>query len=177
MRNIFSVLGNAFASFRDMITESERLPKNEIDAYRVRIRNHRRAVYIRAALIVVVLLAAAVIAYRVYERRSYDSYAIISEETSADNISNYCYVKGRILRYSADGAALLKSDLESVWYVSYNMTQPCVSTFGKTILIYDRRGSEVQVYDEDGRVGSFATEMPILYACCSKNGNVLKTAT
>ena len=172
MRNIFSVLGNAFASFRDMITESERLPKNEIDAYRVRIRNHRRAVYIRAALIVVVLLAAAVIAYRVYERRSYDSYEIISEETSADNISNYCYVKGRILRYSADGAALLKSDLESVWYVSYNMTQPCVSTFGKTILIYDRRGSEVQVYDEDGRVGSFATEMPILYACCSKNGNV-----
>ena len=172
MRNIFSVLGNAFASFRDMITESERLPKNEIDAYRVRIRNHRRAVYIRAALIVVVLLIAAVIAYRVYERRSYDSYEIISEETSADNISNYCYVKGRILRYSADGAALLKSDLESVWYVSYNMTQPCVSTFGKTILIYDRRGSEVQVYDEDGRVGSFATEMPILYACCSKNGNV-----
>ena len=160
MRNIFSVLGNAFASFRDMITESERRPKNEIDAYRVRIRNHRRAVYIRAALIVVVLLIAAVIAYRVYERRSYDSYEIISEETSADNISNYRYVKGKILRYSADGAALL------------NMTQPCVSTFGKTILIYDRRGSEVQVYDEDGRVGSFATEMPILYACCSKNGNV-----
>ena len=82
MRNIFSVLGNAFASFRDMITESERLPKNEIDAYRVRIRNHRRAVYIRAALIVVVLLAAAVIAYRVYERRSYDSYEIISDDSS-----------------------------------------------------------------------------------------------
>ena len=172
MRNIFSVLGNAFASFRDMITESERLPKNEIDAYRVRIRNHRRAVYIRAALIVVVLLTAAVIAFRVYERRSYDSYEVLSEETSADNISNYRYVKGKVLRYSADGASLLKSNLESVWYVSYNMTQPCVSTFGKTILIYDRRGSEVQVYDEKGKVGAFATEMPILYACCSKTGNV-----
>ena len=172
MRNIFSILGNAFASFRDMLTESERLPKNEIDAYRVRIRNHRRAVYMRAALIIVILFIAAVIAYRIYERRSYDSYEVLSEETSADNISNYRYVKGRILRYSADGAALLKSNLESVWYVSYNMTQPCVSTFGKTILIYDRRGSEVQVYDEDGKVGSFATEMPILYACCSKNGNV-----
>ena len=172
MRNIFSVLGNAFASFRDMITENERLPKNEIDAYRVRIRNHRRAVYIRAALIVVVLLTAAVIAFRVYERRSYDSYEVLSEETSADNISNYRYVKGKVLRYSADGASLLKSNLESVWYVSYNMTQPCVSTFGKTILIYDRRGSEVQVYDEKGKVGAFATEMPILYACCSKTGNV-----
>ena len=172
MRNIFSVLGNAFASFRDMITEREKLPKNEIDAYRVRIRNHRRAVYIRAALIVVVLLTAAVIAFRVYERRSYDSYEVLSEETSADNISNYRYVKGKVLRYSADGASLLKSNLESVWYVSYNMTQPCVSTFGKTILIYDRRGSEVQVYDEKGKVGAFATEMPILYACCSKTGNV-----
>ena len=172
MRNIFSILGSAFASFKDMITESERLPKNEIDAYRVRLRNHRRTVYIRAALIIVVLLVAAVIAYRVYERRSYDSYEVISEETSADNISNYRYVKGRILRYSADGASLLKPDLESVWYVSYNMTQPCVSTFGKTVIIYDRRGSEVQVYDEDGKVGSFATEMPILYACCSKSGNV-----
>ena len=172
MRNIFSILGNAFASFRDMITESEKLPKNEIDAYRVRIRNHRRAVYIRAALIIVVLFVAAVIAFRVYERRSYDSYEVISEETSADNISNYRYIQGRLLRYSADGASLLKSDLESVWYVAYNMTQPCVSTFGKTILIYDRRGSEVQVYDEDGKVGSFATEMPILYACCSKSGNV-----
>ena len=172
MRNIFSILGNAFASFRDSITESKRLPKNEIDAYRMRIRNHRRAVYIRAALIIVALLVAAVIAYRVYERRSYDSYEVISEETAADNISNYRYIKGKILRHSADGASLLKSNLESVWYVSYNMTQPCVSTFGKTILIYDRRGSEVQVYDEDGKVGSFATEMPILYACCSKNGNV-----
>ena len=81
-------------------------------------------------------------------------------------------MKGKVLRYSADGASLLKSNLESVWYVSYNMTQPCVSTFGKTILIYDRRGSEVQVYDEKGKVGAFATEMPILYACCSKTGNV-----
>ena len=153
MRNIFSILGNAFASFRDSITESKRLPKNEIDAYRKRIRNHRRAVYIRAALIIVALLVAAVIAYRVYERRSYDSYEVISEETAADNISNYRYIKGKILRHSADGASLLKSDLESVWYVSYNMTQPCVSTLGTTILIYDRRGSEVRVYDEEGEVG------------------------
>ena len=69
MRNIFSVLGNAFASFRDMITENERLPKNEIDAYRVRIRNHRRAVYIRAALIVVVLLDVHMIHMRSSLRR------------------------------------------------------------------------------------------------------------
>lgn len=172
MRNIFSILGEAFAAFMDTITESRPLPKNEIDAYRMRIRNHRRAVYLRAALIVVVLLAAALIAFRVYERRSYDTYEVITEEASSDNIANYKYVKGKVLRYSADGASLLQSDLEAVWNVSYNMTQPCVNTFGKTILFYDRRGTDVYVYDDKGKIGSFATEMPILYACCSKAGNV-----
>lgn len=172
MRNVFSTIGEAFSSFRDRIEMREPLPKNEIDAYRVRIRNHRRAVYIRAALIVVALIAVMIIAYRIYEKRSYDSYEVISTEVSADNISNYRYVKGKILRYSADGASLLKSNLEAVWNVSYNMAQPCTAFFDKTILMYDRRGSDVYVYDDKGKIGSFTTQLPILYACCSGAGNV-----
>ena len=172
MRNIFSVIGSAFTAFGERIRAKEPRPKNEIEAYRVRIRRHRRAVYLRAALIVVVLMLAAVIAFHIYNKRSYDSYEVVKTEASADNISNYRYVKGKILRYSADGASLLKSDLSAVWNVSYNMTQPCVAQFDKTILIYDRRGSDVYVYDNEGKLGSFATEMPILYACCSKAGNV-----
>ena len=142
------------------------------DEYDIRLRQHRRRTYIRTALICgACMLLFFVIRYMVIHH-SYSSYEVIESEEQMDTISTYRYVDGNVLRYSSDGASLLKKDMQEIWSYAFNMTQPVVDVCGDTILIYDKRGTLIHICDSKGAIGSFNANMPILSARVSKNGTV-----
>jgi hypothetical protein len=62
---------------------------------------------------------------------------------------------------------------EEIWNESFNMTQPTLESSSEAILIYDKRGTDIHVYNMEQKLGSFITNSPILFARVSANGNVL----
>ena len=127
---------------------------------------------LRAALILLLCVGVVVLLKYAVEHRRYTTYEVVSSEEREDSVSSYTYVGGRVLRYSADGATLMKQNMDLIWSQAYDMTQPTVVTKKKTIAIYDRRGSAVYTFDETGMLGSFRTEAPILFADVTENGSV-----
>ena len=160
------------ASIRRHIEFQEEIPDNEIEAYKVRIRNHRKAMYVRTAFFVVLAVLLVLLVKTIADHHVYHGYAVVDVSDKTDNISEYCYINGNILRYSSDGAALLTKDLSTVWNVSFTMDSPAVDSCGSTVVLYDISGTNVYVYNDKKEVGHFQTDLPIVKAKVSSAGNV-----
>jgi len=161
-----------WTAVRRKIEFQEEIPDNDVEAYKVRIRNHRKAMYVRTAFLVVLLVLLVFLVKALVDHHVYHGYAVVSALEKTDNVSEYQYVSGRILRYSSDGAALLKENLDTVWNVAFTMESPQVDSCGSTLVIYDRNGTNVFVYDAKGQIGNFQTDFPIVKAKVSSAGNV-----
>ena len=155
------------------IPEAFRRPDAEEDEFGTRLRKHKRVTYIRTALIVVLLITLVCVAVHTYTHWLFKSYEVIDSEDVYDSVSEYVSVNDRVLRFSPDGAVLMSADMkEEVWNESFNLSQPVVETSSSAIAIYDKRGTEIHVYSMDDKLGSFATNSPILFARVSAGGNV-----
>ncbi len=129
--------------------------------------------YIRTALFVVLAVACVFLLAYIYIHWQYRSYEVIASEEVFDSVSEYVAVNDRVLRYSPDGAVLLQSDMEEeVWNESFNLTQPILEISSDAVAIYDKRGTEIHVYNMEEKLGSFITNSPILFARVAANGNV-----
>ena len=104
--------------------------------------------------------------------RRYSSYKVVKAGQTADSVSSYMNIDSCVLRYSADGAALVKADLGTVWDESYTMTNAAADSCGSEILVYDRNGTSVEIFNEKKKVSSFSTELPIISARISGKDTV-----
>ena len=132
---------------------------------------HRRLVTFAAVFVLAFLLILLLVRHFIIHK-TYDGYTVLNEEQRYDNVSKYEFVEGAILRYSADGAALMRSDRDVLWNVTFNMTQPSVANCGEEILVYDKGNTDIRIYDRSGQVGQFSSKGPIVTACVSEEGNV-----
>lgn len=169
MRKLFNNITEWIVHIPDAFRKSE-----TEDEFGIRLRKHKRAMYIRTALLVVLGIALIFVLINIYTHWTYRSYEVIESEDVFDSVSGYVAIHDRVLRYSPDGAVLLKSDMEEeIWNESFNMTQPTLESSSEAILIYDKRGTDIHVYNMEQKLGSFITNSPILFARVSANGNVL----
>ncbi len=128
--------------------------------------------YLVTALAVIFVIAMVFIVKSTIDHHTYHSYRVIEQQTKNDSISHYEYVDGRLLRYSGDGASLMKMDFSVLWDEAYAMSNPQAAISGDRILIYDRQGTRCNVYSGDKKLGEFATKYPILKADVSAKGTV-----
>ncbi|MDO4615327.1 MAG: DUF5711 family protein [Lachnospiraceae bacterium] len=179
MRTVIEWLSDCFSRITGWFTDRaiqahllEEEPENEELAAYVRKKNSSRVMIFRAALIAAAILIAVLIVKHISDNRSYRDYEVITGTDKADNVSSYTEMGKNILRYSSDGAALADSRMESIWDISFSMTNPESYVAGTTAAIYDKLGTAVYVFDEKGQVGSFDTGEPIAKARVSEQGNV-----
>lgn len=164
-------ISGSAASFRRRSFDEDDEWESE-DGQEERFFNSRRIRYIViAALIVVSLVAAFAIRHAIIHHK-YGEYSVMSSEERLDSVSQYEFVDGRILKYSADGASLMTRQQKTIWNVTYEMTNPTADISGKEIVIYDKKGTAVQIYNEEGRQNTFTAGGPIITARVSGNGNV-----
>ena len=127
-------------------------------------------------IVLAVLLAAGGIAYFVYSlyRNSYGtfgSYKVIKEVERADGTSaKYAGYNGLLLKYSRDGATVLDSSGEFLWNGSYEMQDPIYDSCGEYVVIGDRGGKQVHIFNGDGAVKDITVDYPILQVQISKQG-------
>lgn len=132
----------------------------------------RRWRMIAMAAAVAVLVLIVLLARELLDLRRYSSYRIVKSEQTADSVSSYMNVDGYVLRYSTDGAALIKSDLSTVWDESYTMSSAAADSCNGEILVYDRNGTSVKIFNEKKKVSSFSADLPIIAARISEKGTV-----
>ena len=167
-------MGEKWDHLRDVLEFQLPVPKGEGEAVEnIRARNRRRAFAARTVYVLALVALCALLARSLVSRHAYSGYEMISVRNVADNGSNYRYFNGRLLRYSQDGLSLLDTDLAALWSQAYDITQPVAAVSGNVAAIYDRRGTRVRVFNEEGEIGAFGTELPILAARVSGAGNVV----
>ena len=139
------------------------------------VSDKRKVRILRAGLICVAVILVILLIATLIGRVRYDDYEVVSSSVveKTDNVSKYRSIGDEILRFSSDGASLLEKDLDSRWNVTYDMEQPEADACAGAIVIYDRNGTDVRVFDRRGIIGSFQAERPIVKAKVSKDGNVM----
>ena len=61
---------------------------------------------------------------------------------------------------------------EANWSIAYSMQTPAASVCEKTMAIVEQQGNQVYVLNEEGLLGNFETDWPILKARVSAQGVV-----
>lgn len=135
-------------------------------------KTHGRLTYFATAAAVVLIVVAAICLKHYTDNRTYTTYEVVKSEQKSDSVSKYAYSDGCVLRYSIDGAALIKSDLSTAWNESYAMLDPRTDISGDHILIYDRLGTAIHIYNARGEVSAFSADGPILTARISRRNTV-----
>lgn len=146
---------------------------NDFEEYKRKIAKQKQVRYLRAALIVTVVLIAVLVVKTMIDRRSYDSYKVLEIDEQIDSsVLHYKEMGNYVLRYSGDGVSLLNKSNRVVWNDSIQMTTPMIVSFNKIAAIYETKGTEVHIYGIEGKLGKINTEYPILKASVSGLGGV-----
>lgn len=148
--------------------------ENEVEAYKQKISRRKKIRLIRSASFVLAGILVILLVVTAITNRHYSHYKVSADSIveKTDNVSSYRDVGDHILRYSSDGASLLKKNLDSLWNVTYTMEQPTADFCDDTIVIYDKNSTAVNVFNRRGSLGAFQADRPIVKARVSKAGNV-----
>lgn len=121
------------------------------------------------ALIVLVIVAIMVI--RIVT--TYSDYEVEKSWDRNDSLeSNYCSFNNNLIKYSADGIFYTKYDGTLIWNYTYDMINPNIDFCDKYIVVYDKKGTEVDVFSTSGYVNTITTTTPVIEAQVASQGTV-----
>ncbi|MCR5721760.1 MAG: DUF5711 family protein [Lachnospiraceae bacterium] len=138
-----------------------------------KIRKHKLA-RVYTIVLVLVLLAAVLIGYFIYERsKIFDSMEIVSS-INRDNIdgTKIREFAGSVMTYSKDGAGAMDASGKLLWNQTFDMQNPMASVNGEMAAFADYGGSRIYLQKASGETGVVNTDMPIRKITVSANGYV-----
>jgi hypothetical protein len=89
-----------------------------------------------------------------------------------ENLGGYLEYKGAVVRYSKDGAVAVDSKGNLLWNGSYEMTEPIADTCDDYVVIADRGGKQLHIFDRNGLAGSIQTNHTIIKVQVAEQGVV-----
>ncbi len=133
----------------------------------------RRAVYMRAALICVLVMAAVMAVSWFLRERPYTEYTVkeISGEGSSD--AKVVTFGDRILRYSLSGAEVLDRNMSVIEKRPFEMAGPEAKVNGDYALVLDKGGREGFIFSRDGLLTSVKTQGVIGTGAVSAGGKAV----
>lgn len=125
-------------------------------------------------IFLLVLLLAVVISIIVIRIVStYDDFEVEKTwERQDSSESHYMSYNSNLLKYSADGIFYTKFDGTLIWNYTYDMTNPSIDVCGDYIVVFDKKGTEVDIFSSKGFIKSISTTTPIVEAKVAAQGAV-----
>lgn len=143
------------------------------DNYDNKLIVHRRKRIIIITVIVSIVLIAGIIAAVFNMNRTYHSYDIINEIKRDDDISTvYLEYQNKFIKYNMDGISCVDLKNKLVWNQSYEMKNPLVDICDKYVVVCDRDGNKIYVFNQDGIQGEVETKLPVKKICVAGQGTV-----
>ena len=119
-------------------------------------------VIIFSLLLVLIVLVGAIYLIRLFNR-SYQDYEVMNRlANTEENLGGYLEHKGGIVKYSKDGAVAVNSKGNYLWNGSFEMTDPIADACGDYVVVADRGGKQIQIFNKKGLAGSIKTNHPIV---------------
>lgn len=134
---------------------------------------HRRKIIITTGVIAFLVVLAVVIFYVITEAIGYSDYSVkwsLNREEGAT--AEYVSYGDGFIKYSNDGITYMNLSGDSIWNYTYSMKHPKVDMCGDCIAVADIDGTDVELYNEKGYLGSVDTAMLIRQAQVSATGLV-----
>lgn len=135
-------------------------------------RYRRNRVIIFSSLLVLIVLIGAIYLIRLYNR-TYKDYKVLDVVANTEeNLGGYLEYKGAVVRYSKDGAVAVDNKGNYLWNGSYEMTEPIADACNDYVVIADRGGKQLQIFNKDGLAGSWPVNYPIVKVEVARQGVV-----
>ncbi len=122
-------------------------------------------------ILLILLIIGAIIVIKIVTK--YDEYEVEKSWDRQDSAeSHYCSFKENLLKYSADGIFYTGYDGSLIWNYTYDMVKPCVDINGDYIVVYDKKGTEVDIFSSKGFLKNISTTTPVIEAQIASQGTV-----
>lgn len=122
-----------------------------------------------ALLILIVIVAIFVIRiFSTYE--DYDAEKTWERSDSAE--CSYSSFNGNLLKYSPDGVSCTSYDGSLIWNYTYDMVNPNIDICQDYVVVYDKKGNEVDIFSTKGFIQSITTNTPVVEARVAKQGTI-----
>lgn len=146
---------------------------NDLEEYKKRTIRKKRKRYLTIAAIALIVLVVFLIGHTIVSQMTYDSYRVLDVNEQLDSsVLNYKELGDYVLRYSGDGVSLIDHSDDVLWNDSIQMNSPIVVDFNEVAAVFETKGTEIHVYDLEGKLGIIKTDYPILKAAMSSRGGV-----
>ena len=102
----------------------------------------------------------------------FKNYKVITRTELEDTTTTAEYAEfgDYILKYGGDGVTLLNAQGEEVWNEPQTMENPVVAMRGEYCVVYDKKGTDIGVYNFSGRVTDIQTKLPVEKVCVNPQG-------
>ena len=128
----------------------------------------KRYIFLLAILLIAVVSLMVIRTISTFE--DYEVEKTWERKDSAE--SHYMSYNDNLLKYSADGIFYTKFDGTLIWNYTYDMTNPCIDICKDYIVVYDKKGTEVDIFSSKGFIKSIGTTTPIVEAKVASQGTV-----
>lgn len=137
-----------------------------------RNRYRRNRIIIFSALLILLVIAGAIYVIRLYNR-TYNDYEVMNRvDNTEEKLGGYLEYRNAVVRYSRDGAIAVDSKGSLLWNGSYEMAEPVGDVCGDYVVIADRGGRQVCIFNRKGLVKSLTMNKPIVKAEVARQGVV-----
>ncbi|MDF2511781.1 MAG: hypothetical protein K0S04_1647 [Herbinix sp.] len=138
-----------------MANEKEGQALREYGIRKKRLRRRRRIVLVTLLLLII---AAGLVGYSYISLKKYNDYKLVKKtEITGVNAVGYIAFDQGIVKYSKDGAVAISKNGTQLWNGAYEMADPIADSCKNYVVIADRAGKSIYIYNEDGEVGNIPT--------------------
>ncbi len=135
-----------------------------------RVKRIRNVIII--TLVLIIAVGASVYLYYLYNK-SYKSFETISSvDNAAGGAARYFSYGSAVVKYTKDGATAINKDGKLIWNGSYEMNNPVTDTCGDYVVVADKGGTSVEIFDGKGTAGSISVPYDIIKAEVASQGVV-----
>lgn len=133
-------------------------------------KKNKKKKYVRRAAVVTGILV--VISLVMYFWTYTSANIVTSYQTETESNNKYHQFSSGVLKYSRDGIAYLNRKSEEIWNHPYQIKNPMVEVYKETIVVADKGGNYIAVFDEKGIKGEMQTALPVEKVSVSEQGIV-----
>ncbi|SFH80735.1 hypothetical protein SAMN04487830_1092 [Pseudobutyrivibrio sp. OR37] len=126
--------------------------------------------YLFLLLLLLIIVISIIVIRTVSTYEDFEVEKSWERQDSAE--SHYISYNNNLLKYSADGIFYTAFDGTLIWNYTYDMTNPSVDISGDYIVVYDKKGTEVDIFSSKGFIKSIATTTPVIEARVANQGTV-----
>lgn len=126
--------------------------------------------YLIILLLILIVIVSIIVIKIVTVYDDYEIEKTWERQDSADG--TYCDFNNNIIKYSGDGIFYTTYDGTLIWNYTYDMVNPTIDFCQDYILVYDKKGTEVDVFSSKGYVNTIATTTPVIEARVADKGTV-----